>query len=216
MLLGACTGFILTGCSDASFDNYEPDNETSAFTDGEYHLEFDSYPDDKEVVPDMSGPSAQQLVQQHHIDRKHPLYFPLDSFDTSDAMKMAQMSHQRLNSLTTNTNVLEQIKLCHKTAMQSDGIMASIMLQGSKASGDEAKIQFGQQLYQAYLDKYEPEKGQSLENDLHLYYIKLAPNYSMDSDGRFDALYDAFWQWCIALPIKHWIRPYQNNPIPLD
>lgn len=213
MLLGACTGFILIGCSDATFDNYEPDNETSAFIDDEYHWELDGRPDDTVVVADAAGPSAQQLVQQHDIHRRHMLYFPLDSFNTTDPMQLARMSLQRLNSLTTNTNVIEQIKLCHTTTMQSDGVMASTYLHGSKDADDEAVRQYGHQLYQAYLNKYAPNKGQSLENDLHLYYIALAPNFSLDSNGRLDALYDAFWQWCIALPNTHWTGRYQDNPI---
>ncbi|WP_445766905.1 hypothetical protein [Rheinheimera sp.] len=202
---------ILSACSDKRSDEQRQDYEQSAYatddddSNDDYYSADDTDMQDDIPTPDTSGPTAAQLVAENQIHRTNPFYFPLETIEATDNWQRSEISRKRMNGLTSNATVIKQIKQCYKTTQQSDAIMAGMYYHGAynaeQKSEEDRKLL--QQYYQAFKDKYAAKKGQSVENDLNLYYIEMIPDYPADSNNRFDNLYDAFWQWCVQLPVKH-------------
>ncbi len=158
--------------------------------------------------------SAAELVAEHNIHWSQRALFPADTFDGKTGLQAAYVGYSRLEKLAANKHIDRQIRDCHDSVggLAGSGTLTlladtynfenAIMMDMFKAEESESI--------------HIREHGGSVENDLGLYYIGLVKQHNTTlskEDKR--AVNETFWQWCIALPVKHFQPPYSENPISL-
>lgn len=195
--------FMLSACGDSSVANNAKDiQEGAAATNTVSELVSSA----DNVKAGSGRVSAAQLVLANDIHWSHQLYFPEHTFEGKVGFEALSMGMLKLEKLAANQSIERQIKECHSHTKEGQ-----ITGTGYKFENNPLMRVFDER----FVDRTN-RIGQSLDNDLALYYMRLVKQHSkmLSSDER-QAVSEAFWQWCIALPNTYWTGSYQNNPISL-
>ncbi len=156
---------------------------------------------------DTGRTSAAQLVAEHEIDWSNQFFFPLAALEGKTGPQAMFTAYSRLEKLAGSKSVDKQIRQCHEFTFSKAGVIDMTY----QHENDAAMRLFNEE--KARVTEY---KGQRLEHDLSLHYFGLIPQYLKGTEGEDKtALREAFWQWCIELPNKHWAGHYASDPISL-
>lgn len=150
--------------------------------------------------------SAAELVAEHGIHWTHSYYFPAEQLEGKTGMAAMYVGLAKLDKLAGNENLARQIRECHSSVGQTIGHLYDF-------DNDVSMKLFKEQEAKAM----EGYRDSGYRDDaMALYYINLLKQYdSALNKAQLADVDEAFWQWCIGLPVTHWQGPAAENPIKL-
>ncbi|SEH81016.1 hypothetical protein SAMN05660691_01604 [Rheinheimera pacifica] len=210
MLTFGISLFVLNACGDSDVANKAQEYKDAAVA-VQQGMEIIDAAD--EVKASSGNASAAELVAEHNIHWSQPALFPADKLDGKTGLQAAYVGYGRLEMLAANKHIDKQVRDCHDSV---GGLVGLGKLDGlaDKYNFETATLM---NMFKEDEATHIERKGESLDNDLGLFYIGLVKQYKATlskEDNR--AINEAFWQWCIALPNTHWSERYRNNPISLQ
>ncbi|MDP4529396.1 hypothetical protein Q3O59_10210 [Alkalimonas delamerensis] len=204
-LLMLCVSCIaLSACGDSNVA-HKPQEQNGASVAAHEVSETDNRTGN--VKAGSRNTSAAELVAEHAIHWSHPNFFPAELLGGETGWQAMYTAHAKLEKVSSNENVVMQIRKCHENTREARLIAAGYNFENSTLMRN----------YNDRVASYKAQKGRYLDKDVVLYFFGLLETHQQTlTSEQFEAVSDKFWQWCVALPNTHWSGRYQDNPIRLE
>lgn len=199
------SALAISACGDSSTVNAAKDIQ-EAVAAAKKMSEFVETLDSFEVG--SGGASAAQLVTEHNIHWSNAFFFPAETLDGKTGVEAMWFAYEKLKAAAANEAVDKQIRECHQQ-------VSSLRLLSHFYKSDESQLR----LFDEEVAKAEKAVenaayyGSYLSRDIamKLNYIGLLKQYDTAlSEAQVKEVNNAFWQWCVELPEKHFMSGTQH------